>query len=151
MRLRLERAPYEKLIQQMVYIDENISDIALKAADTRLFVTRKRAELFFKEYVSELESLLRGAKIVDSPEENGVNSLPFIVLGSSFTLIDRQRHIKQCHMAYDVLSDRKCDVSEIYFLSGAGRSLLWKEVGDSVKTDIGAGLTDYRVHTIKID
>lgn len=135
----------------MVYIDENINDIALKAADTRLFVTQKRAEWFFREYISELELLIGRAKIVEFTGESEVNNLPFIVLGSSFTLIDRQKHIRQCHMSYDVLGEARRDVSEVYFLSGAGRSLIWKEVGDSVRADIGMGLADYRVHSISIN
>lgn len=137
----------------MVYIDENIEGIAQRAADAKLFVTQKRALWFFKEYMSDVESLFRRAEILEdnmNPDTH-VNSLPFITLDSNFTLTDIKGRIAFCHMTYDLLSDRHRNVKEVYFLSPAGRALLWKEAGDYVRADIGAGLSDYKINSIQVN
>ncbi len=154
MRLRFERAPYEKLIQQIVYMEEYINDIASRAAEAKLFRTEKRAQWFFEEYIGEVESLFRQAEIIDdarTESKNGLNSLPFIVLDSSFILVDSKNRLCFCHMAYDVMAERKRSVNNIYFLSGAGRALLLKKEGESVKTNLGNGPKEYTVNSINMN
>ncbi len=151
--IRLEQASYEKLIRQLIYIDENINEIAAQAEAARFFSTGKRAKWFFEEYIGRVESLFRETEIAEKGGEKDVyiNSLPFIVLDSIFTLIDAKKRIRLCHMTHDPLSESKKSAIEIYFLSEAGCALLMKRTGEKALMDIGKGFLKYKVNSIYMD
>jgi transcription elongation GreA/GreB family factor len=135
-------------------MEENLSYITSRAAEAKLFRTEKRAKWFFEDYIGEVESLFREAEIIDdavAKSDARLNCLPFIVLDSSFTLIDSKKRVKFCHMAYDPLLECKDNENNVYFLSAAGRALLLKRPGEDLRADLGNGLADYTVNSIKIN
>lgn len=151
MNVILERDAYEKLIRQIVCIEEDLDGIAQRAADAKLFRTQKRARWFFEEYVKEVESLFRSAEVIVKGTRCDiyVNKLPFIVLGSSFTLTDDKKGIRMCRMSYDALPESS-GLIDIYFLSEAGRALLMKEEGGCVSAALGSRPREFTVSSISM-
>lgn len=153
MSLAMQREQYENLIKQIVYLEENISEISREAADAGYFASEAAAGEFFGEYVGKVESLFKDLKIVEKEAFRGdtkLNRLPFIVLDSSFTLTRGGSVRDFCHLSYEIYRDSKCPVKHIYFLSEAGIALLLRQSGERVQTDIGEGLCEYIVGSITI-
>lgn len=148
----LDRASYENLIKQIVFIEENIEGICRAAAATGFFASAAAAEEFFNEYIGKVESLFKDIKIVEKEAlrlSAGQDGLPFIVLDSSFTLAGADTR-EYCHLSPEVWRKGKGPVKHLYFLSDAGLKLLLKQQGESVETDIGEGIAEYRVGSISI-
>lgn len=149
--IRIERPVYEDLIRQIVYTEENIDGIAQKAQGVKVFPTHKRARWYFEEYIKEVESLFKEAEVVATGVGGDIslNTLPFIVLGSCFTLTDRRKRARLCRMTYDEMQGES-GACNVYFLSRAGRALLMKEDGRNVVADMGKGPAEFTIGSIKI-
>jgi hypothetical protein len=130
-----------------------MSEISREAAEAGFFPSESAAGEFFGEYIGKVESLFKDSKIVEKEDfrsDTKMGILPFIVLDSSFTLTGGGRGRDFCHLSYEISRDSTTPVKHIYFLAEAGLTLLLKQAGERVQTDIGEGLAEYKVGSITL-
>jgi hypothetical protein len=144
----IQRTSYEKLIGQTVYIEENMPAIQEAAFGSRLMTSRAAIRLYFEKYINKVEALFRDVTVVD--DSDGLNRIPFIVLGSSFTLRDRDRRVYYCHLTHDNTWEDSRNLRQLYFLSETGFSLLMREEGAVAAVNMGSGRLEHQVGPISI-
>jgi hypothetical protein len=148
MRTILQRESYEKLIGQIVYIEENMQNFQDALIKSKLLATRTDARLYFENYIKKVEALFEDISITMDRERQ--NRIPFIVLGSSFTLCDINNRVYYCHLAYDNLTGESRSLHQIYFLSEAGITLLSKSDGSTVTVNMGKGYLRHKISSVRI-
>ncbi len=150
MRTILQKASYERLIGQTVYIEENIKSIEETLLSSKLITSRDDFRYFFKRYIRKVEALFKSITVVDDKEKR-LNSIPFIVLDSSFTLTDAKNRVYYCHMTYDNTWDGNRRIHQIHFLSETGLMLLLREEGSKATVNLGSGYLEHRISSIRIE
>jgi len=144
----LQKSSYEKLILQMVYIEENTEAIQEAIMESGLGTSKADIELYFEKYIKRIEALLKEIHIAGHGER--LNRLPFVVLDSSFTLRDANNKVYYCHLSNDNNWEENRNLHQIYFLSETGLTLLLKKEGRSVHVDMGNGHMEHTISSIRI-
>ncbi|MDD5016517.1 MAG: hypothetical protein PHO15_00280 [Eubacteriales bacterium] len=153
MKILLHKSSYEKLIKQVLYIEENMDGLLDTCLRNEDFSSAEKARRFFMNYINRIESLFKELQVVDNMKtqiDSQVNLLPFIVVDSHFTLSDKENRRYFCHLSYDNIWDRKNPTVQLFFLSETGLRLLSKEGGHTVYVDIGLGASKYTISSIRI-
>ncbi|WP_394185277.1 GreA/GreB family elongation factor [Metabacillus halosaccharovorans] len=121
----------EHLVQQMVYIDENIKELTnLYNASTPV---QEQLKNFFHLYLLELEELLSAGQ-----KSNLNPSLPKVYIGTRVTvLFDDENDTEDFVICFPEESDP--DSGCISFLSPVGRQLLLKKMGEKVMLKVPTG------------
>ncbi|MCM3442680.1 GreA/GreB family elongation factor [Metabacillus halosaccharovorans] len=121
----------EHLVQQMVYIDENIKELTnLYNASTPV---QEQLKNFFHLYLLELEELLSADQ-----KSNLISSLPKVYIGTRVTvLFDDENDTEDFVICFPEESDP--DSGCISFLSPVGRQLLLKKMGEKVMLKVPTG------------
>ncbi|MBU7594833.1 GreA/GreB family elongation factor [Metabacillus halosaccharovorans] len=121
----------EHLVQQMVYIDENIKELTnLYNASTPV---QEQLKNFFHLYLLELEELLSADQ-----KSNLISSLPKVYIGTRVTvLFDDENDTEDFIICFPEESDP--DSGCISFLSPVGRQLLLKKIGEKVMLKVPTG------------
>lgn len=121
----------EHLVQQMVYIDENIKELTnLYNASTPV---QEQLKNFFHLYLLELEELLSADQ-----KSNLISSLPKVYIGTRVTvLFDDENDTEDFIICFPEESDP--DSGCISFLSPVGRQLLLKKMGEKVMLKVPTG------------
>ncbi|WP_368658449.1 GreA/GreB family elongation factor [Metabacillus halosaccharovorans] len=121
----------EHLVQQMVYIDENIKELTnLYNASTPM---QEQLKNFFHLYLLELEELLSADQ-----KSNLISSLPKVYIGTRVTvLFDDENDTEDFVICFPEESDP--DSGCISFLSPVGRQLLLKKMGEKVMLKVPTG------------
>lgn len=149
----MQRSAHEKLISQVLFIEENIDYMQDMGLENKAFSTKEDIRLFFNDYIKKTEMLFEEIYIdnSDHPKANEhLNHLPFIVLDSWFTLCDKDNRFTYGYLSRDNVWDGRKDIYQLYFLSEAGLALLLKEVGSIVHINIGKGYADYKITSVKM-
>ena len=153
MKVVLSEAGYERLIEQLLKINENIEDIIDTYSQNSNFFSKKEIKQSIKNHITKVETLfedLQVSKGVEKFDSYRINELPFIVLGSYFSLIGVKEIDFNCYLSSDNIWNRKNSYIQIFYLSETGFNLLGKEVGESVNIDIGDGEHEYLIKSIRI-
>ena len=148
MNAQLNKAAYEKLINQVIFVEENINDIVDGAMESGRFSSRFVAQRFFQRYIGTIEALFPNISVIEEKSVLNMNRLPYITLDSQFTLFDKSSARFFCHLSMEYDWDRNNANIPVYFLSAAGIDLLCKRPRAIVCTDIGMGAQDYTIGSI---
>ncbi len=148
----LKKSAYESLIGQIVFIEENSQYIQSVISQNAILPRGLKAQAFFTNYIKRIEALAKDIQIVNDSEivvpGSPVNRLPFIVLGSYFTLKEPGKSNTYCHIC--VQNDMRKDIyNEIFFLSETGMQFLLQETGADIWADIGFGRRQYTISSIR--
>jgi hypothetical protein len=144
----LQKTSYEKLIRQMVYIEENMQEIQDAIIQSGIGTSAADVRLFFEKYIERTEALIRETAVTDRGER--LNRIPFIVLDSSFTLRSADNRTFYCHLTSDNEWEGKKSLLKIYFLSETGLSLLLKKENGTVNVNLGSGYMDHGISSVRI-
>ncbi|MGI5849344.1 MAG: hypothetical protein ACOX8Q_04680 [Christensenellales bacterium] len=153
MKILLRKTAYETLIKQVIFVEENIDEMLDIVINSGRFSSKEKANQFFQDYINKIESLFEEIQIIDDKKpqlKSNVNLLPFIILDCHFTLRDNQGGRYFCHLSNDNEWDRKNPNIQLYFLTETGLGLIGKDNGDTVRVDIGMGLVEYTISSIRI-
>jgi transcription elongation GreA/GreB family factor len=148
MNTTLQRLSYEKLIGQIVYIEENLSSILEDLIRSGILPSKTEAQIYFEKYIKKVEAMFEGITIVD--DKDCPNRIPFVVLDSSFTLRDINNRVYYSHLTYENVWGGIGNLYQIYFLSEAGIALLLKAEGDSISVNMGSGYLEHKISSIRI-
>ncbi|MGQ4666868.1 GreA/GreB family elongation factor [Metabacillus halosaccharovorans] len=121
----------EHLVQQMVYIDENMKELTnLYNASTPV---QEQLKNFFHLYLLELEEFLSAVQ-----KSSIIPSLPKVYIGTKVTvLFDEENDTEDFVICFPEESDP--DSGCISFLSPVGRQLLLKKIGEKVMLKVPTG------------
>lgn len=142
--VQLTRQSYEKLIKQLIFIDENQTEIGAAAQE---FV-QPGSRRFLKDYIRAVESILADIEIVEY--NPGAASLPFVLIGSDFVLTGQDRTGHDCHITADLYEQPAAKTRNIYAFSEIGLELLMKTESESCVVNLGHGWGEYTVHSIRM-
>lgn len=98
--IELKKDDYEKLIGQLIFIEENKGDIEQLLISNKLFSSRTDIQKYLRYYTKKVESILPDVVIVNNAESFTFhnNFLPFVVIGSCFTLKDKDGINHYCYL-----------------------------------------------------
>jgi hypothetical protein len=153
MAIELNKTAFEKLIGQLILIEENKSDIEHFLLQNKLFYSRPDIRKFFKMYMQKVESLLSDVVIINDCKDFSTlhgNRLPFLVIDSCFTLKDKCNNNHYCHLTGDIYVNASGIFKNIYAFSESGLELLMKEEKDLCSVDLGNGFGEYRINSIRM-
>lgn len=152
MAIELKKSAYEKLIKQLIFIEENKEDLEGLLINNGLFDSRSDIQKYFRYYMKKVESILTHAVTIDDCEDFSMNRniLPFIVLDSCFTLKDKNGKNYYCYLTSDIYEKAPGIFHNIYAFSESGLDLLMKEKTDLCFVDLGNGFKEYVINSIKM-
>jgi hypothetical protein len=152
MSIQLKKQSYEKLIRQLIFVEENRAEIISMLLNKKLFLSKTGIQKYLKGYIHAVESILADIVIVDEIQDfsNANTILPFIVIESNFTLADKNNINHYCHLASDIYEETAEIIQNIYTFSETGLELLMKEERSSCIIDLGNGLEEYTINSIRM-
>ena len=151
--IELKKQPYEKLIQQLIFLEENSEDIKETLVSEKLFSSKSDVQKYLKGYINKIESVIGHVVIVNSADDfpaANKNSFPFIVIGSSFTLKDRNNNNYYCSLTSDLYENAAGISQSIYAFSAFGFNLLLKEKDEYCSVNLGGGFEEYLINSIRL-
>lgn len=152
--IELKKQPYEKLIKQLIFLEENSEDIKKALVSDKLFASKSDVQRFFKAYTSKIESIFAHVVIInDSDDFPAVHKklFPFIVIDSSITLKDKNNNNYYCRLTCDIYENAAGIYHNIYAFSESGINLLLKEKGEMCSVNLGGGFEEYLINSIRLD
>lgn len=135
---------YEKLLQQLVFIEEEKDSLIEHYLCTP---SRDREECvrLLSDYIGKLDGMLRTAERSDSAED----AVPFVTIGSRVELLDFETKGSNVFRIISPLSSQVA-FDDISFLSPLGKVLLLKCVSDEVAIEAPGGIFRYRIEGIRL-
>lgn len=118
----------------------------------KLFFSKPGTQKYLKSYIHTVESILADIVIVDEIRDSSDTNtmLPFIIIESDFTLVDKNNINYCCHITSDIYEEASGISKNIYAFSETGLELLMKEECSSCIVDLGNGFGEYMINSIKI-
>jgi hypothetical protein len=150
MGINLKRHSYEQLIRQLIFIDENKTDIINVLLNKKQFFSKSGVQKFLKDYVTAIESLLANINALNDNNLDLNDCLPYIIIGSDFTLIDTFNIKRFCHLSSDLYRKDFGITKNIYAFSETGLELLMKKKDEKCFLDFGNGISEFRVNSISL-
>lgn len=151
MAIQLKKQAYEKIIRHLVFIEENKNDIMDTLLHNGTFSSKLTSHSFIKSYIKRIEAVLTNITLVEQEMfSEDYNSLPFIIIGSSFTLIDKSKTRHFCCLTSDIYGKTAGAVNNIYAFSESGVEILMKEKNASCILDLGGGFGEYVINSITV-
>ncbi len=152
----LTRPVFEKIVEQLVYIEENMNEI-IELHSPVTEDERESLKAYLLSYVGKMEEVLEKIRVVPNifkrdtgpePIEN-INRFPFAIIGSTVVLEDSDTKEKvRYRIAFPYENSTAYDIS---FLSGTAKALLLKETGRSVCINTREGEKKYRILSISLN
>ncbi len=153
MAIELKKQSYEKLIKQLIFLEENSGDITEALLKDQLFASEIEIQKFLREYANKVESVIAHVVIVNGAGDLSVihqNLFPFVVIDSCFTLKDRSNNNYYCRLT-PIPHENAVGISHnIYAFSLSGLRLLLREKNDLCSVDLGGGYEEYLVNSIRL-
>lgn len=151
--IELKKHSYESLIQQLIFLEENSRDIEQTLVNGNIFPSGQEVQRFLKKYAKKVESVFAHVQIVNGTDDFSSfnkNLFPFIVIGSCFTLRNSSNHNFYCRLTSDIYENASGISHNIYAFSRSGLSLLLKEKDEYCTVDLGGGMNEYVINSIRL-
>ena len=149
--IQLKKESYEKLVKQLIFIDENKDEIKEELLNKKIFLSKSVAQNFLKGYVNAIESIFANISVVDNDLFLiDKNQMPFIIINSNFTLVDKNNLNYYCHLTTDIYEQASGIIINIYAFSELGIELLLKEKGTACNLNLGNEICEYRINSISM-